>query len=300
MSNWSFKDVYYEVMYVLEGLCRKCNLTLLDGSAVDTTSTESSLVKNNDIERELNSQIQTVKECEHGDKTDAVSCKIPQNVLNHVLTSENIKMCDFISNEEKQDEKLCKDKIIKKSNQYNDSFDALTEGLKDVPLMANVNEVLIYHYALNLEVFFPEKYIDGSILLFIKPANSEVYKREFQMCLDCTLIDIVSVDELILPHDFKYHFHEQSCCCGGRKELNDDEKVQESLENNLCSCCNLIQNFTNQKSSHLNYMKLSYAVYGWCIRIWTENAHWPCCVRIKYKTNPKGPSLMWCTDQDGL
>lgn len=103
---------------------------------------------------------------------------------------------------------------INEPKTFNDpSITVLDNNLKDLPLMANVNEVLVYHYVLNLDVNFNEKQILGTEILFLKPASDEVAKREFQMCLDCTLIDIESVVELELPEDFDLHFHQESCCC---------------------------------------------------------------------------------------
>lgn len=169
----------------------------------------------------------------------------------------------------------------------------LTKELKDVPLMANVDEVLVYHYKLELDVHFEEKCIDGNILLFTKPTNEKVVEKEFQMCLDCTLIDIQSVHEITLPDNFDIHFHNRSSRHKDIKPFHCDLK-------NPCQSCSFLQSYKSHLSDGLKYKTLSYAVYGWCIRVWKENStEWPKCVFIKYRTKPIGPSLMWCTDSDG-
>jgi len=172
-------------------------------------------------------------------------------------------------------------------------------NLKDVPLMANVNEVLVYHYILHLDVCFEERCISGTEILFLKPASEEIVESEFQMCLDCTLIDILSVEEVILPEgDFNVHLHQgdnQCCCCCTPK--------QKSPGKPWCVSCRLLQKQeAAYRTKDLNFRTLPYAVYGWCIRVWNVEGckkYWPRCVAIKYKTKPSGPSLAWSKDQDG-
>ena len=190
------------------------------------------------------------------------------------------------------------------------SLSVLDSNLKDLPLMANVNEVLVYHYVLNLDVSFKEKSIFGTEILFLKPANDDVARREFQMCLDCTLIDIESVTELVLPENFDLHFHQEKCCCQSSNVSKPENDQQQTLTE-FCMSCKLLQqnhHYNNNefaslsRTKSLNFRTLPYAVYGWCLRVWNDHSsrkHWPKCVVIKYKTKPIGPSLAWCTDQDG-
>ena len=175
---------------------------------------------------------------------------------------------------------------------------------KDVPLMANVDEVLVYHYALNLDVLFHEKCVIGSILLFVKPANETASKQKFQMCLDCTLITIHSVEKVELPQGFQIHFHKDFCCCLDKVTdtvyLNDNQCKKEAKMGFICNYCRFLENNRNASGEKLKYQMLSYSMHGWCIRVWDEETViWPKCIRIKYRTNPMGPSLMWCKDQDG-
>jgi len=189
-----------------------------------------------------------------------------------------------------------------------------------------VNEVLVHHYVLDLDVNFNENCVDGNILLFVKPANENVALQNFQLCLDCTLIDILFAKEVKVSKEFNFHFQSDFSCCTSSKEVGKKPE--------MCSSCHFLQSYNNideggacsvgvkdnvsgnatpsigklsRDSKHvndLNYKKLSYATYGWCVRIWKERQvveevqEWPKCVWIRYKTKPSGPSLMWCKDQD--
>lgn len=180
----------------------------------------------------------------------------------------------------------------------------LDKQLKDVPLMANVDEVHIYHYALNLDVDFTEKCVTGCEILFLKPVNESIARKKFQMCLDCTLIDILSVEEIVLPDDFRIHFHGDECCCKSSTVEKNEENSQNETESDCvcCASCSFLQTYEKSDTKDLNYKTLPYAVYGWCIRVWnleTSKHHWPRCVGIRYKTKSIGPSLTWCKDQDG-
>ena len=162
----------------------------------------------------------------------------------------------------------------------------------DLPLMANVDEVHVYHYILDLSVKFSEKIMKGNIVLFLEPRNEEVTKRQFQMTLDSTLVNIESVSEVVLPEDFQVTF------CGHKQSgLLTQERSSSEVQNGF------LGNILGDKShTPLPFKGLSYSVYGWCVQIWKPEATgkaWPRCVWIKYHTSPEGSSLTWATDQDG-
>ncbi|XP_032238993.2 uncharacterized protein LOC5513554 isoform X2 [Nematostella vectensis] len=78
---------------------------------------------------------------------------------------------------------------------------------EDLPLMANVDEVLVKHYILDLTVDFDEKVLRGSIVLFLEPTHEKATQNTFQLCLDSTLVNVESVSEVFLPDDFKIPFY---------------------------------------------------------------------------------------------
>ena len=161
---------------------------------------------------------------------------------------------------------------------------------KDLPLMANVDEVLVKHYILDLSVKFSEKIMQGSIVLFLNPRNEEVTKRKFQMTLDITLVNIESVSDVVLPEDFKF-----------------SKLTFFGQEENSASTSGVLNGFLgdilgNNSQNSLPLKGLRYSVYGWFVRIWKPDATgkaWPRCIWIKYHTSPEGKSLTWATDLDG-
>ena len=156
----------------------------------------------------------------------------------------------------------------------------------DLPLMANVDEVLVTHYVLNLSVNFNDKIMSGDITLFLKPATELVTQRQFQLCLDCSLVDIESVEEIDLKDDFSVRQYGPTY----------DERGCSSYPPDIFQ----VDKFKKVPVA-LPYTFLPYAVRNWCVRIWKPcklGTTWPRCVRIKYCTRPEGKSLTWTTDQD--
>ena len=153
----------------------------------------------------------------------------------------------------------------------------------DLPLMANVDEVLVTHYVLNLNVNFDAKVMSGDITLFLKPTTQLVVERQFQLCLDCSLVDIESVEEIDLKDDFIV------------KQYGPNEN-QPLYPPDIFQ----VDKFKEVPVA-LPYTLLPYAVRNWCVRIWKPSKlgkTWPRCIRIKYSTRPEGKSLTWATDQD--
>lgn len=163
---------------------------------------------------------------------------------------------------------------------------------EDLPLMANVDEVLVKHYILDLSVKFSEKIMKGSIVLFLEPRNEEVTKRQFQMTLDSTLVNIESVSEVDLPKDFNLKFFGQEKSSALGREGSSSHVFKGFLGDIV----------VDRTQSPLPFKGLPYSVYGWFVRIWKPDATgntWPRCIWIKYHTSPEGKSLTWATDQDG-
>ena len=184
-----------------------------------------------------------------------------------------------------ESESECKERI-------ESSLDTNWDKGDDLPLMANVDEVLVYHYILDLSVKFNEKIMKGNIVLFLEPRNEEVTKKQFQMTLDSSLVNIESVSEVALPDDYKVTF------CGHKQNSLLAEDISSSEAQN-----GFLGDILGDKShTPLPFKGLSYSVYGWCVQIWKPDATgkaWPRCVWIKYHTSPEGTSLTWATDQDG-
>lgn len=184
-----------------------------------------------------------------------------------------------------ESEAECKERIEK-------SLDTNWDKSDDLPLMANVDEVLVHHYVLDLSVKFNEKIMKGNIVLFVEPRNEEVTKKQFQMTLDSSLVNIESVSEVALPDDYKVTF-------SGHKQ---NSLLAQDTSSSGAQIGFLGDILGDKSHSPLPFKGLSYSVYGWCVQIWKPDATgkaWPRCVWIKYHTSPEGTSLTWATDQDG-
>jgi hypothetical protein len=100
---------------------------------------------------------------------------------------------------------------------------------EDIPLMANVDEVHVNHYVLDLAVDFEQKVMRGSIVLFLEPASEEVTGNTFQLCLDSTLVNVESVCEVFLPEDFEMPFFWRKSSteknCSGDSVTTDSAKT---------------------------------------------------------------------------
>ena len=196
------------------------------------------------------------------------------------------------------------------------SIESKWDKSEDLPLMANVDEVLVEHYILDLKVNFEEKILSGCIVLFLKPTNKEVTKRQFQLCLDSTLVNIESVHEVAIPQDYRIRFLGSTVttsCNDVSMRPNQEQTMDQTIPGSQEECATtsavdsssqsvFLKMLTDQSQNPLPYKGLKYSVHGWCVRIWKPGAtgsEWPRCVWIKYHTSPEGQSLTWARDQDG-
>lgn len=107
------------------------------------------------------------------------------------------------------------------------SPDIHQESTEEIPLHANVDEVLVTHYVLDLSVDFDNQVMKGTIVLFIEPANEEASEKSFHLCLDSTLVKIQSVSEVFLPDNFNVPFFGRTCDQTDTPRLN----IQETKDN---------------------------------------------------------------------
>ena len=113
------------------------------------------------------------------------------------------------------------------------------DNSRDLPLMANVDDVLVKHYILDLDVDFETKIISGTIILFIEPAKPGTNDCNFQMCLDSTMVTVDSAVEIPIPSDLEIHFHNERCCCMTfeNNECPVDASMINSSPGKNCTYC---------------------------------------------------------------
>lgn len=108
--------------------------------------------------------------------------------------------------------------------------------------------------------------------------TGEVFKV-FQFILDSCDIDVISVDEVIWPE----------------REVMQEKSAEKWKE--------MLWAFKHHDKHSFTTRPLLFSVEKWCIKIEKPGVKsaedFPSCVRVKYKTKPKGGSLKWCLDQDG-
>ena len=259
---------------VSENVSLPCSLESVQGSEKSEVRTPESATKS--VETSESREISFESSCEESRSRKRASSN---DIINHE---------DITSSKKSKKDATC-ETVAKKTrscaaNEWDKS--------EDLPLMANVDEVLVRHYILDLSVKFSEKVMKGSILLLIEPRNEEVTQRQFQMTLDSTLVNIESVSEVVLPDDFELKFYGKEQNGGLNPEASSSGILNGFLGNIL----------SDKTQKPLPFKGLPYSVYGWFVRIWKPNATgktWPRCIWIKYHTSPEGKSLTWATDQDG-
>ena len=237
--------------------------------------------------------------CARKNFSDVENCTVPSNSsVDYCATAANVSQCNTAANtedtmhdkvESEEDEYVCvTDDEPDENKTYSDSK---WDTSDDLPLMANVDEVLVTHYVLNLSVDFSAKVMSGDITLFLKPTTELILQRQFQLCLDCSLVQIESVEEIDLKDDFSV------------RHYGSAEQYDTNDQPGGCSYPPDVFHVDRHKKVPvaLPYTLLPYAVRNWCVRIWKPHKlgrAWPRCVRIKYCTRPEGKSLTWATDQD--
>ena len=150
---------------------------------------------------------------------------------------------------------------------------------KDLPLMANAEEIRIRHYMLKLQFDLELEIVQGESIMFCDThiSSSKEYPKEF--ILDCKDLEIIAVNEIL------------------EEAGNDDERSKEIFDQfDNRSCKIQFRNWYDKKRS-----QLSYKSEPWCVRIYKNeiNEEFPKIVHIQWKTLPGAKSLLWRDDQNG-
>ena len=260
------------------------------GASHMESETESDFVRNSDVQFKNTNLFEILEATKvgHCSSPDRSCARKRPSVIDSSCDGEKCSVKKLKHECECECESNCESKCDKTVEKSLSSTSSEWDKSKDLPLMANVDEVLVKHYILDLSVKFSEKIMQGSIVLFLNPRNEEVTKRQFQMTLDSTLVNIESVSEIVLPDDFKLTFFGQEEDSGSTSGVQLNGFLGDILGDN--------------SHNPLPFKGLQYSVYGWFVRIWKPDATgkaWPRCIWIKYHTSPEGKSLTWATDQNG-
>ena len=67
---------------------------------------------------------------------------------------------------------------------------------QDLPLAANYHQFEAFHHILDLRCHFRRKVFEGSLVFFLKAGSDWTELTQFRVVLDCSDIDVTSVEEL--------------------------------------------------------------------------------------------------------
>ncbi|GFT31347.1 aminopeptidase O [Trichonephila clavipes] len=154
---------------------------------------------------------------------------------------------------------------------------------EDLPLMSNVDDILVCHYNFNLKCDLKKKTFTCFALLFLKPISSS----------------------------------DKMDCCTAEQHFNSSGKDSSDLGFVLILDCHkiLVKEVTELKISDDQFQsmmfsplplveeeRLSFEVTDWSLKIW-KNIHtckfcFPKVIRILYETMPSCLSVLWVKDQN--
>lgn len=164
----------------------------------------------------------------------------------------------------------------------------------DLPLVSNVNDILVSHYMFNFSCSFDDKQFQSSTVLFLKP----VTKKNEQSVCTCFGHDknsVVSSSSLRTKEKFRNQF----------KVILDCHKICVNYVEEIILNCSELENLKyveHDPASFASSGKLNFVTDKWSLKIWKDintcKLCFPKCIRISYRVVHDGPSLLWVTDQD--
>ena len=152
----------------------------------------------------------------------------------------------------------------------------------DLPLMANVEEIRVRHYMMQLSFDFDNETVTGEAIIFCQQSSQLKSKqndtdKNFELILDHRHIDFLQVSEV-------------TDCCSELELILSTFESRKDL--NIMKSC-----FQKPVKS------LKFVTEEWCLRIRKEGVSdikdFPMVVKIAWKTQKQAKSLMWRQDQDG-
>ncbi|XP_035218940.1 aminopeptidase O-like isoform X2 [Stegodyphus dumicola] len=177
----------------------------------------------------------------------------------------------------------------------------------DLPLVSNVNDILVQHYIFNFACNFEEKCFECYAVLFLEPVVDFALLEPGK----CKHVD-TSADT---SNPLKSKNHEVLQCSDAENtsqsfskfmlildchkiEVDQVSEIKSSADKLKYLKCSDLKKFLQNVSSQLHFV-----VEEWSLKIWTDSETCKLCfpkiIGISYKTVPSGPSLLWVNDQDG-
>lgn len=163
----------------------------------------------------------------------------------------------------------------------------------DLPLLSNVNDMLVKHYLFDFSCNFEKRSLKCCVALFLEPVINEGEPNSCE-CNPCNAKD----NNFISPPESSSARNTFLLILDCYKVLvNDVEEInipfwnQEKLKYKNCN-----------PSLFSSMGKLFFSTEKWSLKIWKDvntcKLCFPKLIRITYETVPESPSLLWVTDQD--
>ncbi|KAF8777509.1 Aminopeptidase O like protein [Argiope bruennichi] len=156
---------------------------------------------------------------------------------------------------------------------------------EDLPLMSNVDEILVRHYNFDFQCHFKTKTFMCFAVLFLEPVVNK--------------FDPPS-NELGCPSE--YHLKEVDQTDRGFVLILDCHKILVKKVIELQFSPEQFMPFKFRASSLTNGEHLFFEVTEWSLKIWKNNKTCKYCfpkiIQISYETIPSCPSVMWVKDQN--
>lgn len=195
---------------------------------------------------------------------------------------------------------------------------------KDLPLVSNVNDILVEHYIFDLKCNFDQKVFEGSVILRLKPVSDNCDKchgkynsKNWKKCN--------KEDQEPETINLSSKSNNENCFNLNSSTLNALNQDPDTSKLNPFKCildCQDIKIYkiveventsvpftiSEQPISHdcldlKNENCLNFFVDNWSLQIWKEKVYcahdFPQTIRIYYSTQSKGLSLLWVKTQDG-
>lgn len=166
----------------------------------------------------------------------------------------------------------------------------------DLPLVSNVDDILVKHYLFDFSCNFANRCLTYSLVLFLEPVINagDVANCKCNSCdkEECAFITEAYINDHSSPENvFVLVLDCHKMTVENVEEINVTFSERERFKY-----------AQYRPSSFCSKGKLKFVTDKWSLKIWKNTSTCKFCfpqfIRISYKTLPEGPSLLWVTDQD--
>nr|AMO02534.1 aminopeptidase O [Tityus serrulatus] len=180
---------------------------------------------------------------------------------------------------------------------------------QDLPLVSNVNDILVEHYTFRWKCDFHQKVLEGHVILRLKPVteNCKICTDECKEARkeNCETICSLEINRDNAVNCAKHTPELQDCtvfkCILDCQDINIHKVT--AIQNCTSTVKEESQVMNREESNYEDENCLNFYTDKWSLQIWKDNvfcAHkFPTLIKICYSTQPTGLSLLWVKTQNG-